>query len=228
MNARRRAWAGCIAAAAAALIPALSAVPASAAGSHGPLTCLDGFVWRQATPRDHVCVTPEVRAQTARDNALAAVRRSSTSGSFGPDMCVAGYVWREALPGDRVCVTPATWQQVHDDNLTAGARRNALRVSIGTYGAAVADTSTRHYWVRADGINVGIARVGLFWPRQTKPAMSWPVPARPRSSVPGAELFYETRLPVCGNHPNAIIRVRDPLSRRWSSARPIATGCTSL
>ena len=219
---------GCIAAAAAALIPALSAVSASAAGSHGPLTCLDGFVWRQATPRDHVCVTPEVHAQTARDNALAAVRRSSRSGSFGPDTCVAGYVWREALPGDRVCVTPATWQQVHDDNLTAGARRNALRVSIGTYGAADADTSTRHYRVRADGINVGIARVGLFWPRQIKPAMSWPVRARPRSSAPGAELFYETRLPVCGNHPNAIIRVRDPLSRRWSSARPIATGCTSL
>jgi hypothetical protein len=228
MNARRRAWTGCIAAVVAAMMLAISAVPASAVGSHGPLTCLDGFVWRQATPRDHVCVTPEVHAQTARDNALAAGRRSSTRGTFGADTCVAGYVWREALPGDRVCVTPATWQQVHDDNLTAGARRNALRVSIGTYGAAVADPSTRHYWVRADGINVGIARVGLFWPRQTKPAMSWPVRARPRSSAPGAELFYQTRLPVCGNHPNAIIRVRDPLSRRWSSARPIATGCTSF
>jgi hypothetical protein len=238
MNAHRRAWTGCIAAAVAALMLAISPVSASAAGSHGPLTCLDGFVWRQATPRDHVCVTPEVHAQTARDNALAAVRRSTTRGTFGPDTCVAGYVWREALPGDRVCVTPATWQQVHDDNLTAGLRRNALRVRIGTYLPAqptcdgglcqAASTTTRHYWVQADGINVGIARVGLFWPRQTKPAMSWPVRARPRSSAPGAELFYQTRLPVCGNHPNAIIRVRDPLSRRWSSARPIATGCTSF
>jgi hypothetical protein len=223
MNARRRAWVGCIAAAAAALIPAVSAVSASAAGSHGPLTCLDGFVWRQATASDHVCVTPEVRAQTARDNALASTRRSSTRGTFGPDLCVAGYVWREAVPGDHVCVTPATWQQVHDDNLTAGARRNALRVRIGTTGQG-----TLRYWVHADGINVGMARVALFWPGQTKPAMSWLVRARPRSVAPGGEFFLQTRLPVCGNRPTAIIRVRDPLSHRWSSSRRIATGCTSL
>jgi hypothetical protein len=229
MDSYARAWAGCIAGAAAALILAVCAVSASAAGSHGPLTCLDGFVWRQATASDHVCVTPEVRAQTARDNALAPSRRSSTSGTFGPDLCVAGYVWREAVPGDQVCVTPATWQQVHDDNLTAGARRNALRVRIGTYmPPELADNSTRHYWVHADGINVGMARVALFWPGQTRPAMSWLVRARPRSVAPGAELFLQTRLPVCGNRPNAVIRVRDPLSRRWSSARLIATGCTSL
>jgi hypothetical protein len=223
MDVYGRAWAGCIAVAVVALLLAVGAVPASAAGSHGPLTCLDGFVWRQASTRDHVCVTPQVHAQTARDNALAPTRRSSTRGTFGPDLCVARYVWREAVPGDHVCVTPATWQQVHDDNLTAGARRNALRVRVGTTG-----NGTLRYWVHADGINVGMARVALFWPGQIKPAMSWPVRARPRSVAPGGELFLQTRLPVCGNHPNAIIRVRDPLSRRWSSARRIATGCTSL
>src|SRR3954453_15298899 len=79
-----------------------AAVPASAAGDRGPLTCLDGYVWRQATPRDHVCVTPAARAQTARDNALASSRRSTTPGTFGPDLCTPGYLWREALPGDRV------------------------------------------------------------------------------------------------------------------------------
>jgi hypothetical protein len=226
MNAHGRAWAGCIAAAAVALMLALTAVSASAAGSYGPLTCLDGYVWRHATPRDHVCVTPEVRVQTARDNALAPTRVSATSSTFGPDPCVAGFVWRAALPGDRVCVTPATWQQVHDDNLTAGARRNALRVHIGTYAAA--DTSTRRYWVHTDGINVGMARVALFWPGAGRPAMSWPVRARPRTSAPGAELLFSSRLPVCGRHPNAVIRVRDPLSLRWSSPRPVATGCASL
>jgi hypothetical protein len=105
-------------------------------------------------------------------------------------------------------VTPATWQQVHDDNLTAGECRNGQR-------------TTRHYWVHADGINVGVARVALFWPGATKPALSWPVRARPRASVPGGELFLETRLPACGIRPNAIIRVRDPHSLRWSSSRRV-------
>lgn len=239
MDAHRRGWAGCIAAVAAGLTLALGAGSAFATeGSHGPLTCLDGFVWRQATPADHVCVTPDVRARTARDNTLAATRRGATAGTFGPDLCVAGYVWREALPGDHVCVMPATWQQVHDDNLTAGARRNALRVKVGTYlppevacevGVCHrADQTTRHYWVHADGINVGIASVALFWPGETRPALSWPVRARPRASAPGAEFFLQTTLPVCGSHPNAIIRVRDPMSRRWSSSRRVATGCTSV
>ena len=173
----------------------LPALPASAAGSHGPLTCLDGFVWRQATPRDHVCVTPEVRAQTARDNALAPTRRSATSATFGPDLCVAGFVWREALPGDRVCVTPGTWQQVHDDNLTAGARRNALRVKVGT-----TDDPAPRYWVRVDGINVGMARVGLFAPAATTPRKTWAARARRNPTGLGGLLFYRTALPPLRAH----------------------------
>ena len=215
----RRAWVGCVAAIAAAWVLAGASIPASAAGDHGPLTCLDGYVWRQATPRDHVCVTPAVRAQTARDNALAFSRRGAAPGTFGPDRCAPGYVWREAVPGDHVCVTPVTWQQVHDDNLTAGARRNALRVRVAAHAA------TRTYWVHADGINVGIARVALFRPGETRPALSWPVVAHRSAKGPGGELSFDTRLPVCATHPNAIVRVRDPSSLRWSSSRRIATGC---
>ena len=222
MDARsdRRAWVGCVAAIAAASLLAGASVPASAAGDHGPLTCLDGYVWRQATPQDHVCVTPAVRALTARDNVLASSRRSTTPGTFGPDLCAPGYVWREAVPGDHVCVTPATWQQVHEDNLTAGARRNALRVKVGH------DAATGTYRVHADGINVGIARVALFRPGQTRPVRSWPVAAHRSAKGPGGELSFDTRLPVCTTHPNAIVRVRDPSSLRWSSSRRIATGCT--
>ena len=217
----RRAWVACVAAIAAMSVLAGASVPASAsaAGDRGPLTCLDGYVWRQATPRDRVCVTPAVRAQTARDNALAASRAGATPGTFGPDLCAPGYVWREAVPGDHVCVTPATWQQVHDDNLTAGARRNALRVKVGD------DAGTRTYWVHADGINVGVARVALFRPGQTSPALSWPVLAHRSAKGPGGELRFDTKLAVCGTRRNAIIRVRDPSSRRWSSSRRIATGC---
>jgi hypothetical protein len=44
-------------------------------GAYGPDTCLQGYVWREAVPGDHVCVTPETRAQAAQDNSLAASRR---------------------------------------------------------------------------------------------------------------------------------------------------------
>jgi hypothetical protein len=216
----RRAWVGCVAAIVAASALAGASVPASAAGDHGPLTCLDGYVWRQATPRDRVCVTPAVRAATARDNALAASRRATTPGAFGPDLCAPGYVWREALPGDQVCVTPVTWQQVHDDNLTAGARRNALRVKVAR------DAATGTYRVHADAINIGIARVAVFSPGQTAPVRSWSVVAHRSAKGPGGELSFDTGLPVCATRADGILRVRDPSSLRWSSSRRIATGCT--
>jgi hypothetical protein len=217
----RRARVACVAAIAAASGLAGASVPASAAGDHGPLTCLDGYVWRQATPRDRVCVTPAVQAQTARDNALASSRRGAAPGTFGPDLCAPGYLWREAVPGDHVCVTPATWQQVHDDNLTAGARRNALRVKVSR------DAATGTYRVQADAINVGVARVAVFRPGPAGPARSWSVVARRSPKGPGGELSLDTRLPACTTHPNAIVRVRDPSSGRWSSSRRIAMGCAS-
>jgi hypothetical protein len=222
MDRHRRAWVGHAAAIAAAAMFAGASVPTSApaAGDHGPLTCLDGYVWRQSTPQDHVCVTPAVRVQAALDNALASSRRSLTPGTFGADLCAPGYVWREAVPGDHVCVTPVTWQQVHDDNLTAGARRNALRVKIAR------DAATKTYWVHADAINVGVARVAVFRPGQARPARSWPVVARRSAKGPGGALSFDTRLPACRAHPDAIVRVRDPSSLRWSSSRRIATGCT--
>jgi hypothetical protein len=92
--------------------------------SYGPGTCVEGYVWREANPSDHVCVTPQVRDQTRNDNAEAAARRSRTGGAYGPDTCISGYVWREAFPGDHVCVTPQTKAQVVADN-NAAEKRNA-------------------------------------------------------------------------------------------------------
>jgi hypothetical protein len=86
-------------------------------------TCLQGYVWREAVPGDHVCVTPETRTQAAQDNSLAASRRSPTGGAYGPDTCLQGYVWREAVPGDHVCVTPETRTQAADDNSQAASRQ---------------------------------------------------------------------------------------------------------
>src|SRR3712207_3012039 len=41
---------------------------------NGPDTCKNGFVWREARPSDHVCVTPANRQTTQDENALAASR----------------------------------------------------------------------------------------------------------------------------------------------------------
>jgi pSer/pThr/pTyr-binding forkhead associated (FHA) protein len=40
-----------------------------------PSTCLTGFIWREAIPGDHVCVTPETRSRSQEDNRLASSRR---------------------------------------------------------------------------------------------------------------------------------------------------------
>ena len=106
-------------------VPTPTPTPAPAPPSlpYGPDTCLQGYVWRDAFPNDHVCVTPDIRTQAAQDNALAASRRSPTGGPYGPDTCLPGYVWREASPTDHVCVPPETRQQAANDNAQAANRR---------------------------------------------------------------------------------------------------------
>jgi hypothetical protein len=89
-------------------------------GSSGPDTCLEGYVWREAFPGDHVCVLPATRTQAAIDNEKAASRVNPQGTNKS---CIAGYVWREAHPGDEVCVTEATRQQAKDDNAAAQSRR---------------------------------------------------------------------------------------------------------
>src|SRR4051794_25817383 len=85
----------------AALIIA-GATPCIAAG------CPQGTVWREATPDDHVCVSPATRAQAWSDN--------QTNPN---EACPRGLVWREATPRDHVCVDPNTRAQTWDDNAHA-------------------------------------------------------------------------------------------------------------
>ncbi|MFI7067319.1 hypothetical protein ACIBL3_40435 [Kribbella sp. NPDC050124] len=66
-------------------------------------TCLDGFLFRRATPDDTVCVTPDERVTIQQQNAAHVRAHLATANGT----CVNGYVWREAVPGDRICVTPA-------------------------------------------------------------------------------------------------------------------------
>ncbi len=94
---------------------------ASFAGPYGPDTCQQGYVWREAIPSDHVCVTPGQRSQAAADNAAASSRRNPT-GVYGSDTCIQGYVWREAFSNDHVCVTPGQRSQAAYDNSQAQNR----------------------------------------------------------------------------------------------------------
>lgn len=84
--------------------------------------CATGFVWREAFPGDHVCVTPETRDKAAHDNAQADSNRDIDPND---ETCRQGFVWREAYPGDRVCVPPATRYQVAVAN--SESHRSALR-----------------------------------------------------------------------------------------------------
>jgi hypothetical protein len=107
--------------------PTRSEVPARAETPSGtpPQTdiCRQGYVWREASPADHVCVPPETRTGTAEENQLADTRRSPTGGPYGPDTCVQGYVWRDAFAGDHVCVGVESRDRASTDNGLADSRR---------------------------------------------------------------------------------------------------------
>lgn len=89
---------------------------------YGPDTCKTGFVWRDAIPGDHVCVTPDSRSTVATENASAGAR-VDPAGAYGPNSCVAGYVWREAYAGDVVCVTPPRRTAVKQENIEGPSHR---------------------------------------------------------------------------------------------------------
>jgi hypothetical protein len=95
---------------------------ARAGGAYGPDTCQVGYVWREAYPGDHTCVTPNQRGRAAIDNNQAGNRVSTTDRSYGDNTCRQGYVWRESFPGDTACVTPAERARVSRDNARAPGR----------------------------------------------------------------------------------------------------------
>lgn len=105
------------------------------------VTCLQGYVWRQSSSIDRVCVPPATRQQAANDNAAAASRHLPNSAT-----CIQGYVWREAYPNDQVCVSPATRAQTQSDNVQAYDREDPTRVTYGPLTCA-----SGYVWRAADG-----------------------------------------------------------------------------
>ena len=215
---------------------AASAGATGLGGDYGPDTCLNGFVWRAAVTADHVCVTSDVRTQTAQDNDQAAARRAGY-GPYGPDTCVDGFVWREAVPGDHVCVSSAARDQARSDNAAASTRRNAIRVALGTYRpaqpACTGDVCSRtsddalRYRVRADRLNVGSALVVLYR-LDGKYIKGWRVSVPASSSAPGGYLSFATGKLQCSGAPNSYFRVIDGSSGRRSDRLYATTGCVTL
>lgn len=96
---------------------------ATSTGAGAQSACASGYVWREASAEDHVCVTPASRLQVRRENHFAA-QYVNPNGVYGPTTCISGYVWREAYSGDVVCVTSERRAQVRRENAEAAAHTN--------------------------------------------------------------------------------------------------------
>lgn len=76
--------------------------------------CSPGLVWRNAGPRDWLCVDPDEASRTEEENQQAA-----SNWSDGPDgayTCRSGLVRREAFTRDVVCVDPVRRDAVRQMN----------------------------------------------------------------------------------------------------------------
>ena len=213
--------------AATAVALSVTAAPASAAEDYGPYTCRQGYVWREAVPGDKVCVTPAVREQTRKDNALAAKRRRPGGGPYGFYTCRQGYVWREAVPGDKVCVTPATRTQARKDNAAASSRWVSAKIWLTRYVDPSGAKPTPFIQLNGSHFNYGKVRVYLkYYGGQT--AVARIVTAKHHDGFAGGSWAVKTKLYDCsrpGLAPNAYAQAYDELSGRWSAKLPLRTGC---
>jgi hypothetical protein len=216
----------------------LTGVQSASAADYGPDTCLQGYVWREATAGDHVCVTPGTRQQAADDNVQASARRSPTGGAYGPDTCLQGYVWRETTSTDHVCVTPSTRSQTSDDNRQASARRASLTIWInhwspsGSCGSGCTTNQGGSSYIKVNGesFNVGRVWVGYYQLSTGRLIKGYWVDAKAHSGFAGGSFGLQTNKLDCGTGaPTAYLRAYDKISGRWSSRLNVRIGvCATL
>ena len=186
--------------------------------------CLEGFVWRNAAPFDHVCVTPDIRARVAQQNAEAPAHTTTYGPYYGEMQCMDGYVWRDAYAGDQTCVVDSDRDQAHADNQTAGDRLDQVRTTLGLYKSGGA----RRFVVRADRMNAGLAAVILFR-IDGKALDAWRALASPDPAKgPGGFLSFRTGWTQCHGRANAFFKVQDGTSGVWSEPQYVSTGCSGL
>lgn len=182
--------------------------PVLAQGAYGPDTCVQGYVWRDAFPGDHVCVLPSTRAEVARDNSQADARRQPGGGAYGPDTCRVGFVWREANPKDHVCVSPEMRELVRRDNSVADSRFLRNNPPLASSTIRVLSTETDRCGdssLRVVGQNGEVqVEKGTTSPQilTNSPDITW-------------YCGGDRERTVCPNGTNAVVVYRDPEGRRF-------------
>jgi hypothetical protein len=162
---------------------------------YGANACLEGWVWRQAIPTDYVCVTPDVRTQTAQDNAAAASRVNPNGGPYGPDTCLNGYVWREAYTNDHVCVLPATRTEAANDNAQAANRVASLNVWANNWSPG--QDLYPNVKINGDHFNYGSVQVAIFDSRDNLIQGWTTVTAAANSGYIGGSWGFDSTVPDC-------------------------------
>ncbi|QIJ63778.1 hypothetical protein [Streptomyces sp. JB150] len=184
----------------------LSAPSTANAQDYGPNTCRQGYVWRVARAGDLVCVTPQTRANTAHDNALAPGR------TLPNGYCVQGYVWREAWGSDdHTCVTPQARAQAGYDNSRADDRRLAVRLWVTSENGSLK--------VSGDHFNIN-RRVRLVFSGAVN--RSWTVTATRHAGYAGGSFGFTPGFPgrCAPGNPNARVYAVDLTSGRTTASVP--------
>jgi hypothetical protein len=148
--------------------------------------CRSGFVWREASPSDQVCVEPLSRQLVREENADQRNRMSSYR-------CKQGYVWREAGPTDYVCVEPAVREQARRDNLASSTRVGRFHEEIVLCDRYAREAVAQYHDMMAKSCRF----TGPRWQGNYDAHYSWCLPAadRDRGGEAGAR---QRQLRECG------------------------------
>lgn len=228
-------------------LPVVTALPTPSGIIGDPsVPCLQGYVWREAYQGDYVCVTPDIRAGAAADNAAAASRIAPGGGAYGQYTCLQGYVWRQVVPDDYVCVTPDVRSQAAADNAQAGNRVALLRLWLTDWTPPAQSqqscsgsvcTVTEGGWngpdfqLNGDHFNPGPVLLQI---RRNDGTVIWSatVAAGSYPGFAGGAFGAQTTIGDCRGVPgttnNDYAIAYDTVSGRWSNQVPVNSDCASL
>jgi len=225
-------------------------------GAESERQCIQGFVWRQANPRDHVCVIPAAHAQTEANNTAGPKYVAVTAQGVPVGTCVEGFVWRQADPTDKVCVTPEIRAQVAADNALGASYIAPPAIPDGTcvqgFGWRQAD-STDHICVtpearaqaatdnlrlrapHGEAVN-GTCPSGLVW-READPTDDVCVTSRTHAQTASdnalglsrvARKLLASSVTQFKLMNDGSIRVLDAEGNLWSASAPLAVSVTPV